>query len=149
MTGEQTLFAVFGIVSQALLVAFFGSHRWWPRRDWLLGRLAYSFAWLGVPIGAWLVLDGESWRLFVGPLLMAAWAAFGWAIDVWRPRRWRGPPVEWSVLAPYLALYFVAQMFLWWPLWEFAILAWIVFFVLFAVNTALNIRWHAEALSHS
>ncbi len=29
-----------------------------------------------------------------------------------------------------------------------AILAWIVFLVLFVVYTALNIRWHAEALSH-
>jgi hypothetical protein len=57
--------------------------------------------------------------------------------------------VEWTILAPYLALYFFAQMFLWWPLWDFAILAWIVFLVLFVLSTALNVRWHAEAVSHS
>jgi hypothetical protein len=59
---------------QALLVAFFASHRSRSRSEWLFGRLAYAFAWLGFPIGAWLVLDSQSWRLFVGPLLMAAWA---------------------------------------------------------------------------
>jgi hypothetical protein len=111
----------------------------------LLGKGGYAFAALGLPLAVWLLLDGQAATLFVGPLLMAAWALFGAIVDVWRPRRWRGPPVEWNVLVPYLALYFFAQMFMWWPLWDFARGAWIVFLVLFVANTALNIQGHVDA----
>jgi hypothetical protein len=77
----------------------------------------------------------------VGPLLMAAWALFGAVVDLWRPRQWRWP-IVWSVFVPYLALYFWAQMFLWWPLWDINRVAWAVFLVLFVANTALNLRGH-------
>lgn len=145
MTGAQTTFAMYGLASQALLVAFFAARRWSPRHASLLGKGGYAFAALGLPLAVWLLLDGQAATLFVGPLLMAAWALFGAIVDVWRPRRWRGPPVEWNVLVPYLALYFFAQMFMWWPLWDFARGAWIVFLVLFVANTALNIQGHVDA----
>jgi hypothetical protein len=51
----------------------------------------------------------------------------------------------WSVLVPYVALYFFAQMFLWWPLWDLDRAAWTVFLVLFVVSTALNLGGHARA----
>jgi hypothetical protein len=73
---------------------------------------------------------------------MAAWASFGAIVDVLRPRPWRGPPIELTILAPYLALYFLAQMFMWWPLWTIARGAWAVFLALFVANTALNIQGH-------
>lgn len=149
MTGPQLAFAGFGLASQALLAAFFASHRRWPSGERALGRLAYAFAGLGLPLGLWLLLDGQSWRLVGGPLLMTAWALLGTAVDVWRPRRWRGPAVVWAILLPYLVLYFFAQMFMWWPLWDFAIGAWVAFLVLFTVSTGLNIGWHAEAASGS
>jgi hypothetical protein len=46
---------------------------------------------------------------------------------------------------PYVGLYFWAQMFLWWPLWDLWRLGWAVYAVLFATNTALNLQGHARA----
>ena len=141
MTSEQAVFATFGLASQALLVAFFAARRSWRRAD-VLGKASYGFAALGLPLAILLVVDGQSSTLFIGPLLIATWAVFGTIVDIWRPRPWRGPPIQWSVLGPYLAIYFAAQMFMWWPLWKFAREAWVVFTILFAVNTALNIQGH-------
>jgi hypothetical protein len=140
--------ALFGLASQALLVAFFAARRWAPGLSDLLGRCTYGFAVLGLPIGLWLALDGQSHRLFVGPLLLAAWATLGAAVDLWRPRPWRGPAIDWSVMAPYVTLFFFAQMFLWWPLWDLARGAWAAFTVLFVANTALNLRGHVGASRH-
>ncbi len=145
---DVVVFAMFGLVSQGVLVAFFAARRWAPRHADLLGRCAYGFAALGVPIGLWLALGGSSYRLVAGPLLLAAWAVLGAAVDLWRPRPWRGPRIDWGVMVPYVALYFVAQMFLWWPLWNLARGAWLLFGVLFAVNTGLNLRGHAAAGQH-
>ena len=144
MTGggiAAALFAAFGIASQALLVCFFAARRWSSGIAQRFGWLAYAFAGLGLPLGAWLLLAGQSWRLYSGPILMASWALFGTIVDVWRQREWR-EPVVWTVMVPYVALYFWAQMFLWWPLWDTQRLAWTVFLVLFATNTALNLRGH-------
>lgn len=148
MTAAQIGFAAFGLTSQAVLVAFFAARRWWPRRAGVLGSAAYGFGALGLPLAIVLVLDGQTGTLFIGPLLTAVWASFGAIVDVWRPRPWRGPPIEWNVLAAYVAVYFCAQMFLWWPLWTIAREAWVVFLVLFVVNTALNIQGHARPGSH-
>lgn len=145
MTVPEVLFAAFGIASQTLLLGFFAARRWRPVAALPLGRAAYAFAVLGLPLGAWLLLDGQSWRLFVGPLLMALWALLGAFVDLWRPRDWRVPPIAWGVLIPYVALYFWAQMFMWWPLWDIERVAWALYLVLFAANTVLNIRGHVEA----
>jgi hypothetical protein len=145
MTPSLVVFMVFGLGSQGLLAGFFAARRWAPTRADRLGRLAYAVAALGLVVGLGLALDGQSYRLFTGPLLMAAWAALGWTVDLWRPRPWRGPRVDWGVMAPYVILYFFGQMFLWWPLWDLARGAWTAFGVLFVVNTALNLRGHAEA----
>ncbi len=142
MTAEQVVFAIFGLASQALLVAFFAARRSWPSRADGLGKASYGFAALGLPLAILLVVGGQRATLWIGPLLMAAWALFGTIVDVWRPRPWRGPPIQWNVLGPYLVVYFFAQMFMWWPLWNFAREAWVVFTILFAANTALNIQGH-------
>ncbi|MCX6373541.1 MAG: hypothetical protein NTX16_10785 [Actinobacteria bacterium] len=89
----------------------------------------------------WLILGGQSWRLYVGPLLFALWAVLGAAVDLWRRIEWRDP-IRWGIFVPYVGLYFWAQMFLWWPLWDLWRAAWLGFLVLFAANTALNIRGH-------
>lgn len=141
-------FAAFGVASQAVLACFFVARRWWPRVAQRFGWLAYAFAGLGLPLGLCLLLGGESWRLCVGPLLLAAWALFGATVDLWRPRQWRRAPIMWNVFVPYLALYFWAQMFMWWPLWDVWRAAWAVFLVLFVANTALNIRGHFDEESH-
>ena len=134
-------FAAFGIASQALLVAFFAARRWWPGVAKRYGWLAYALAAFGLPLSVWLFLGGQSWRLYVGPLLLALWAAFGASVDLWLRVEWRWP-IRWSVFVPYLVLYFFAQMFLWWPLWNVQRALWGCFLVLFVANTALNLRGH-------
>jgi hypothetical protein len=73
--------------------------------------------------------------------LLAAWAMLGAFVDLGRRIEWRSP-IKWTVFIPYVALYFWAQMFLWWPLWDIARAAWLVFLVLFAISTALNLQGH-------
>ena len=143
MTESELAFAAFGLATQALLLAFFAARRWSQRLSTHFGWVVYAFAALGLPLGAWLLLDGQSWKLFVGPLLMAGWALFGAIVDLWRPRQWRRPPVMWRVLTPYVGLYFFAQMFLWWPLWNIERTAWVLFLLLFVPSTVLNIGGHA------
>jgi hypothetical protein len=142
MTGPELVFAVFGVASQALLMGFFAARRFAPQVALPIGWAVYAFAALGLPVGLWLLADGQSWRLVAGPILVAAWAVLGAYVDLWRPREWRGPPIQWSVFAPYVALYFVAQMFMWWPLWNIERTAWVLYLVLFVANTALNLRGH-------
>lgn len=142
MTQAELAFAAFGVATQALLLAHFAARRWAPAVAAAYGWVVYAAAALGLPIGGWLILDGQSWRLFAGPLLMAAWALFGATVDVWRPRQWRRPPIVWSVFIPYLALYFTAQMFLWWPLWGIEPAVWVLYLLLFVPSTVLNIRGH-------
>lgn len=144
MTTGELAFVAFGLVSQTLLVGFFAVRRWRPSLGPRLGALAYAFGGLGLGVGLALLATGHSWKLFVGPLLMAGWAGFGATVDLWRPRPWRRPPIDWSVLGPYVGLYFFAQMFMWWPLWDFAVGAWVAFLILFVVNTALNIGGHFD-----
>jgi hypothetical protein len=136
-----TVFALFGLTSQVVLVGYFAARRWSLRIAERHGWIAYAFAGLGLPLGVWLILAGQSWRLTTGPLLLALWAALGAGVDLWRRIEWR-TPIRWSVLVPYVALYFWAQMFLWWPLWDLWRPAWACFLVLFVANTALNIRGH-------
>lgn len=141
---DVAVFALFGISSQALLAGFFAARRWARPAADRFGWIAYAFAGLGLPVGAWLLVDGETWRLCVGPILLAAWAGLGAVVDLWHPVQWRRP-IKWPVFGPYLALYFWAQMFLWWPLWNAMRVAWFVFLLLFVVNTALNLAGHVRA----
>ncbi len=141
MTEAELAFAVFGVTTQALLLGFFAARRWSPHLANRFGWVVYAYAALGLPLAGWLLLGEQSWRLFLGPLLMAGWALFGAVVDLWRPRPWRRPPV-WHVFIPYLGLYFCAQMFMWWPLWNIEPAAWVLFLLLFVPSTVLNIGGH-------
>ncbi len=145
MTGAELAFVAFGLATETLLLGYFAARRWSQQLAARFGWVVYAFGGLGLPLGAWLFLDGQTWRLFVGPLLVAAWALFGAIVDVWRPRQWRRPPIAWNVLGPYLALYFSAQMFMWWPLWNIEPAAWVVYLLLFVPSTVLNIGGHFAA----
>lgn len=136
-----TIFALFGIASQAILLVFFASRRWSPAIAERCGWVAYAFGVLGVAAGAWLIAAGAPWRLFAGPLLFAVWSAFGAWADLLHRVQWRRP-IRWSIFGPYLTLYLAAQMFLWWPLWTYWRLGWAVYLVLFIANTTLNMLGH-------
>ncbi|HJV98699.1 MAG TPA: hypothetical protein VJ617_06360 [Arthrobacter sp.] len=140
-TPAEALFIAFGLGSQAVLCAFFAARRWRQRLAARLGWLAYAIAGLGLPLAIWFLAEGESWRLYAGPLLLGLWALFGSYLDLWRRVEWRSPP-KYGLLVPYVALYFWAQMFLWWPLLDLQRIAWSAFLVLFCLNTTLNLTEH-------
>jgi hypothetical protein len=143
MSTDVVVFAGFGLAMQIALVAFFGVRRWWPRHAGPVGPVVYALGASGVAVGVWLLANGGGWRLAVGPFLTAVWAVFGAAVDLWRPMPWRGRPIIWSVLIPYVGLYFFSQMWMWWPLLDLAQTAWVAYLLLFVANTTLNIREHA------
>ena len=155
MDPNITIFASFAIASQAVLVAYFASRRWAPELARRYGWIAYAFGIVGVPVGAWLAMEGASWRLFAGPLLYAVWAAYGAWVDLFRRVEWRPAsgatrqPMRWNVLGPYLTLYLVGQMFLWWPMWNYSRLGWAVYLVLFVANTLLNVSGHFRSAPRS
>lgn len=138
---ELTLFSTFAIASQTLLLAYFACRRWLMPIAGRFGWMAYAFGALGAPVGLWLISGGAPWALFAGPLLFAAWAGFGAWADMLQRIEWRRP-VRWNVLGPYLTLYLAAQMFLWWPLWDYWRPGWVVYLLLFVANTGLNIWGH-------
>jgi hypothetical protein len=138
---DLTGFCVFALASQAILLAYFASRRWLPELAERFGWVAYAFGALGAAAGAWLIADGAPWQLVAGPLLYAAWAAFGAWADLLRRVEWR-QPIRWSVFGPYLTLYLAAQMFLWWPLWNYWRQGWGLYLVLFLANTVLNMAGH-------
>jgi hypothetical protein len=141
LTMAEQAFIAFGLGTQALLLCYFAARRWSPSMATRFGWVVYAACGLGLVLGVWLILDEQSWRLFVGPLLMAAWAAFGGYVDVLRPRSWR-VPIDWSVLGLYVALYLGGQMFMWWPLWTIERAAWVAYLALFVPSTILNIAGH-------
>ena len=65
-------------------------------------------------------------------------------MDLWRRVQWR-TPARLGILIPYVGLYFWAQMFLRWPLWDINRVAWACFLLLFVCNTALNLAGHRRA----
>ncbi len=148
---QVAVFTVFAITSQVILVVFFALRRW--RRSFAdrYGWIAYAFGLLGLVVGVWLAADGAPWRLFAGPILYAVWAGYGAWVDLFRRIEWRPMAVSvsrrairWNVLGPYITLYLAAQMFLWWPLWDYWRPGWAVYLVLFVANTVLNIGGHFE-----
>lgn len=146
------VFATFAITSQAILLAFFASRRWYRAIAERCGWIAYGFGALGLTVGTWLTVVGAPWRLFAGPLLFAVWAGYGSWVDLFRRIEWRPMadsitrrPIQWSVLGPYITLYLAGQMFLWWPLWNYWRPGWLVYLVLFVANTALNLAGHFPA----
>jgi peptidoglycan/LPS O-acetylase OafA/YrhL len=143
LTVADAAFVAFGLAMQALLLGFFAARRWLPERSGAIGRIVYGAGLLGAPLGVFLIFDGQSWSLYDGPLLTAAWAAFGAWVDLVQPRRWRRPP-DWNVAVPYVGLYLASQLFMWWPMWAISRAAWLVFLVLFVPSTLLNIGGHVS-----
>lgn len=136
-----TLFAGFAIASQVVLLSYFVARRLRGREADRHGWLAYAFGAVGLPTGLGLLLNGAPWQLFAGPILFAAWAAFGGWADRLARVEWRDP-IRWSVFGPYVFLYLAAQMFLWWPMWDRWLTGWFVYLALFVANTGLNMVGH-------
>lgn len=137
----QTLFAAFALILQVMLVLHFAALRWWPplQRRW--GWLVYAMSLPGLALGVLVWVNGRPWYEWLAFLLLAAWAALGYTVDIWRPINWR-IPLRWSIFVPYLTLYLATQLAFWIPLWSIGTGYWISYALLYAVNTTLNIPSH-------
>lgn len=135
------VFGTFAIASQVVLLVYFAARRVRTTVAERYGWIAYVFGLVGLPVGLWLYANHGPWQLYAGPVLFTVWAVFGGWADRLARIEWR-QPVRWSVLGPYVLLYLVAQMFLWWPMWERWPTGWFVYLALFVANTALNITGH-------
>jgi hypothetical protein len=104
--------------------------------DCVCPRRAGSHRKRGV-IGRW-----KTMAPLAGRVLYAAWAIFGYVVDIARPAGWRSP-ILWPVFIPYVLLYFLSSlMFYWWPLGNIQRPLWFVYAVLFGISTILNISSH-------
>ena len=148
MDNNVLAFGTFAVASQAVLLMYFASRRLRATIADRYGWLAYAFGLMGLPLGWWLLADGAPWQLYAGPILFAAWSAFGGWADRLARIEWR-QPIRWNVFGPYVFLYLAAQMFLWWPLWDRWMAGWIVYLGLFAMSTALNLIGHVGPKSVS
>ena len=149
MDQQVATFAIFAISSQLVLAAFFAARRWYRGLADRFGWIAYAVGGVSLALGVWLAVSGASWRLFAGPLLFAVWTAYGAWVDLFRHIEWRPTfesrprrRVRWNGVGPYLTLYLAAQMFLWWPLWDYWRPGWVLYLILFVTNTVLNIAGH-------
>lgn len=149
MFGQDRFDAAFVIVAffiQIVLMVHFAMRKWatitvpWGTAVYLLLGLS------GLALGVALVIGKKPWYFWLAGFLCAAWALYGYIVDIAQPVAWR--PVEWSssphwpTLIPYIVLYLATQMFYWWPLLRISRPLWVVYTVLYIINTWLNISSH-------
>jgi hypothetical protein len=139
------LFTSFAIVAQCLLVAYFLDRRLKTGAADRYGWIVYAMGVPGLLLAVLFIVDGDTQRWWLGPLLFAIWSAYGFAVDNVLKRPWRGPVINWPVFIVYVALYTAAQVMLWIPLWFVHPVVWGVYAVLFGVSTGLNILGHIRA----
>lgn len=137
----QTMFVAFALISQTLLILNFAAYKWKPGIQKKWGWIVYAFGWLALPLGLYFIASGGPWYSWFACILFAAWAIFGYIVDILRPVNWRGP-IRWQILVPYLVLYISAQFAFWIPLWFIWPGYWIIYAVLYTISTVLNISNH-------
>lgn len=140
----QILFVAFAFISQALLISNFAAYKWKPDVQKKWGWLVYAFGWLALPLGILFLASRQPWYYWLACGLFAAWAIFGYVVDILRPINWRDP-VRWQIFVPYLSLYISAQFAFWIPLWFIWPGYWIVYAVLYTISTMLNISNHSRS----
>jgi hypothetical protein len=139
----QILFIAFAFISQVLLIFNFAAYKRKPDLQKKWGWIVYAFGWLALPLGILLLAGGETWYFWFACVLFSTWAAFGYVVDILRPLNWRDP-IVWQIFIPYLVLYLSAQFAFWIPLWFIWPGYWMIYAVLYAVSTVLNISNHSR-----
>lgn len=143
----RTAFVILAFAYQVILLADFSARKWRPELEKRWGWLVYGALGIaGFILTVLMLLSKQPVNLIIGPLLLFAWAAFGFGVDWFRPIEWRSPP-RWPIFIPYVLLFIFSQFGFWIPLWYVALGTWIVFGVLYAANTILNISSHGTVKS--
>jgi hypothetical protein len=141
----QILFVLFAFAVQIILIADFAARVWKPPLELRWGWLIYTLIGMAALIlGVLFVVNRQPWYLAAGPLLLTAWAALGYAVDIWRPVNWRNPP-RWSIFVPYVGVYVTALLVMWVSMWFIGLAYWIAFGAMYAVHTGLNVYSHFKS----
>jgi hypothetical protein len=134
-------FVVFALASQLLMLGFFAARRWRPDLAGPLGRAVYGLGLPAVLLAVVFWASGQPANLVLAFAAYAAWSALGAFVDIVHPIAWRRP-ARWSVLVPYAVLLISAMMLLWVPLWWVSWWLWLLYGVLYAAHTTLNLTSH-------
>jgi hypothetical protein len=145
LSWSEALFATTALLIQALLVAYFALRTWAFDAAMDLGWIVYALAVPALVVSIFLIRDRQPWYLWIAGFLYAAWAAYGYYVDIASPVDWRSP-ILWPVFLPYVVLYIATQMYYWFPLGRLprptGRRLWFVYAALFVVSTGLNLASH-------
>lgn len=135
------LFIATSFFIQIILLIYFAVRKWNFDAALRWGWIVYALAVPAVIVSIVLLTGGKPWHLWLGGFLYAAWAIWGYIVDIARPVEWRSP-ILWPVFIPYVLLYMSTQMFYWWPLATIWRPLWYIYALLFVVSTILNVSSH-------
>jgi len=95
----DTLFVIFAFFVQVVLLVFFAARKWAFDSAMQLGWIVFA---LGIPaaiLSVVLLIRGKPWYMWLAGFLFAAWAVFGYIVDIAQPVEWRSP-ILWPVFIP-------------------------------------------------
>jgi len=136
------LFVMWAFFFQVVLIVHFAMRkRFFESYTQKFGWIVYALSIPAVVISVVLLLGGKTWSFWLGGFLFLLYAAYGYWIDYVKIIQWR-KPLRLSIMFPYVFLYLGTVMFYWWPLGLLSRPLWVVFSVLFAIGTVLNVTSH-------
>jgi hypothetical protein len=137
----QTGFVILAFVIQVMLVGSFAARNWKPSIEEKLGWLVYGMGLPASVLGVLFLVNDQPWYYWTATLLFTVWAAFGYMVDVVLRVKWRNPP-RWPIFIPYVVLFVSSLLAFWVPLWFIRPVLWIIYALLYAAHTALNMYSH-------
>ena len=141
LDSNDKLFVFVAFFIQIVLVVFFAARKWKLDIAIQFGWIVYALGVLAIIVSLVLLIGGKPWYLWLAGFLYAAWAIFGYVVDIAYPVAWRSP-IYWPVFIPYLLLYFSSLMFYWWPLANIQRPLWFIYAALYLISTILNLSSH-------
>jgi hypothetical protein len=135
------LFAITAFGIQVVLLLYFALRTWRFDAAMRVGWVVYVLGLPAAVVSVVLLVGGRPWYQALAGFLYAAWAIFGYVVDIAHPVAWRSP-IVWPVFIPYVLLYMGCQMFYWWPLGLLGRPLWFAYGALFVASTILNISSH-------
>lgn len=136
------LFVVWAFLFQAVLIVHFSLRKWaFDRYTRQFGWLVYAMSIPAVFVSLILLVGGMPWSLWIGGFIYLVWAVYGYSVEYVRRIQWRNP-IRWPIFGPYVFLFLATIMFYWWPLGLISRSLWVIYAVLFAISTTLNVTSH-------
>ena len=143
MDRYDRLFVLTAFFIQIVLLLYFAVRKSSFDSAMQWGWLVYALALPAVIVSVVLLIGDKPWYLWVAGFLFAAWAGFGYFVDIARPIAWRSP-IYLPVFIPYVLLYLASLIFYWWPLATIQRPLWFIYAALFVISSILNVSSHVS-----